>query len=321
MKSDNLTKGGTHIFAHIKDGPNEIPVTITDNGDGTYTGTYATVTASDVTLHVFAKTDAFGTGPISGTPFKVTVGPGSANAAFTVATGSGTSSTVSGLPTQVIVQTFDKFGNKVKEGGAPINGEVITNGESTPVKVVDNGDGTYTVDYQINKIGNSTLNLKIGDEFIKGAPFTVRVDPGDVSVENTEVDLQTIGRAGLSIGVVHLQDEHHNTRLGGGDQVLAVCKPVSQVSVAAHDNGDGSYNIIYPPNAKGKYKVSVSVNGNPAPLGPWDVEVKTNELKPEAKQQISKVLPKSANILSRLLSHTDDSERAIMLSELAALKK
>jgi len=254
-------------------------VNVVDNNDGTYTCSYATNSASNVTLHVTAKTEAFGTGPISGTPFSVKVGPGSANAGFTVATGDGTSHTTSGLPTQVLVTTFDKFGNKVKDGGAPINGEVICNGVSTPVKVIDNGDGTYTVDYKINKTGNHQLNLKVGDEHIKGAPFNIRVDPGAVSIENTEVKLDLIARAGLSCGSVHLLDEHHNTRLTGGDQVIAVCKPISQVSVAAHDNGDGSYAVVYPPNARGKYKVTVSVNSNPAPKGPWDVEVKPMKLK------------------------------------------
>jgi len=321
LKGDPITRGNANIFAHIKDGPNEIPVSIVDNGDGTYTGTYATQTASNVTLHVFAKTEAFGTGPISGGPFKVTVGPGEASAAFTVATGPGTSTTTSGLPTQVLVQTFDKFGNKVKDGGAPINGEVITNGVSTPVKVVDNGDGTYTVDYKINKIGNHTLNIKVGDQLIKGAPFNVRVDPGAVSIENTEVHFLDHARAGLSVGTVHLLDEHRNTRLTGGDQVVAVCKPISGFAVTAHDNGDGSYAVIYPPNARGKYKVNVSVNGNPAPKGPWEVEVKSNEVKPEVKQQISKILPKSAATLSRLFNHTTDEERSILLAELAALKK
>jgi hypothetical protein len=260
-------------------------------------------------------------GPISGTPYSVKVGPGSANAGFTIASGEGTSSTVSGKPTQVLVTTFDKFGNKVKEGGAPIHAQILTNGVASPVEVMDNGDGTYFVNYQLMKTGNSQLIIKVGDEFIKGAPFNVRVDPGEVSIEHTEVTFLPHGRAGLSIAKIQLLDEHHNTRLNGGDRVVAVCKPLSELAVAAHDNGDGSYAILYPPNARGKYRVNVAINGNPAPKGPWEVEVKPNEVKPEVAHQLQKVFPKSAATLSRLLVNATHEERAALLAELSNLRK
>jgi len=214
------------------------------------------------------------------------------------------------------VTTFDKYGNKVKEGGAPINGEVITNGVALPVVVFDNGDGTYAVKYQVTKIGNHQLILKVGDDLIKGAPFNVTVDPGEVSIENTEVTFLNHGRAGLSIAKIQLLDEHHNTRLKGGDKIEAICKPLSDISVAAHDNGDGSYAIHYPPNARGKYKVVVSINGSPAPKGPWEVEVKPNEPKPDVAHQLGNVLPKSAAILSRLFLYATNEERTLLFDEL-----
>jgi len=317
LKGENVTRSTATIIAHIKDGNHDIPVHIIDNNDGTYICSYATATASNVQLHVSAKTPAFGVSSIVGSPFLVKVGPGSANAGFTIASGEGTISTVSGLPTQVLVTTFDKFGNKVREGGAPINGEVITTGVASPVEVTDNGDGTYLVNYQVIKTGNHQLHIKVGNEPIKGAPFMVRVDPGEVSIENTELTLLDHVRAGLSMGQIKLQDEHHNTLLTGGDRVVAVCKPLSRFPVPARDNGDGSYAIQYPPNARGKYKVNVDINGNPAPKGPWEVEIKSNPVNPEIVQQLQKVLPKSAATLSRLFVYATEEERVALIDDLS----
>jgi len=251
----------------------------------------------------------------------VKVGPGLASSSNTKASGEGTQKATSGKPALFTVTSFDRFGNAVKEGGALINGELVLGNTSTPIQVIDNGDGTYAVNYTVLKSGKYNLNVKVGDQLIKGAPLTVTVDPGEINIENTEITFLDRPLAGLSGVTIHMMDEQHNLRLAGGDKVVAECTPKSPVAVLATDNEDGTYHIAFPPNAKGKYRVNVKVNGHSAPKGPWELQVKENPLDEGSKQKIAKLLPKSSSILSRLLAKTTDKEREVIFAELSALRK
>jgi len=322
LKGDNLTKGGTTIIATLKGATGgEIPVNIVDNNNGTYTCSYQTENAGQLKLDIWAKTEAFGTCSIAGNPYTVKVGPGLASANHTKVSGPGIENAKVGVKTSFQVTAYDRFGNAVKEGGAHISGEILLDNVKTPIQVVDNGNGTYTLSYVPLKAGNNHVNVKIGDHLVKGAPFTVKVDPGDVSIENTKITFLDHPLAGLSGATLHMMDEQHNLRLDGGDRVIAQCTPLSTVSVSATDNGDGSYEIVFPPHSKGKYRVKVKVNGNPAPKGPWEVTVKENPLNEDGKKKVAHLLPKSSGVLNRLLAKTTDKERAVLLEELSALRK
>jgi len=270
-------------------------------------------------LDIWAKTEAFGTCAIAGNPYTVKVGPGLASADNTKV--SGLDKTTAGAKTSFQVTAYDRFGNAVKEGGAPITGEVVCGNTTTPIQVVDNGNGTYTLNYVPQKAGDNHVTVKVGDHLVKGAPFTVKVDPGDVSISNTEIKFLDHPLAGLSGATLHMMDEQHNLLHTGGAHVVAECTPLSTVSVLANDHGDGTYEIDFPPNSRGKYRVKVKVNGNPTPKGPWEVTVKENPLSDEGKRKVANLLPKSSAVLNRLLAKTTDKERLVLLDELSALRK
>jgi len=209
----------------------------------------------------------------------------------------------------------------VRDGGAPISGEIIQGKVSTPIKVVDNNNGTYDLSFVVHKSGAHDVNIKIGDQLLKGAPFSVVVNPGEVSIDNTEIKFLDLPLAGLSGATLRMMDEQHNVRLTGGDHVVAVCTPLSPLCVSARDNGDGSYAIVFPPHAKGKHKVNVKVNGSPAPKGPWEVMVKENPLPEDKKKKVANLMPKSSSVLNRLLSNASEKERDEILAELSTLRK
>jgi len=325
MKGDNRTRGGATVFGTVTDPSGKIPITVVDNNDGTYTCTYVPKTAGPVSVEVSVKTNAFGTATIQNSPFTVEVRPGEGSAAYTIATGPGTEGAVSGTTTDLTVQVKDKFGNTVKEGGAPVNGQVVYKGTDEdlppiPIEVLDNGDGTYTLNYNVQKAGPYDVEIKVGDEYIKDAPFKIEIDPGKTSIENTDIKFAPRGLAGLTGATVQIKDSNMNLRFNGGDSVEAEFTPLSKEKVSANDNGDGTYDVVFPPYCKGEYIVDITVNGEPVPESPWTRNVEENPLQATEKQTIHKQLPKSAHVLERLIAKTTPQEREVLLKELLSFR-
>jgi len=152
------------------------PVTckIIDNNDGTYTGSYIPTTSGTSELVIEVKTEAFGEGLINnGTPYQVHVVAGNAVATKTIATGPGLKGGHAGVKSEVTVITHDEFNNKCSTGGAPIHARLTSKADSKNINVdiKDNQDGTYTLNYVPEKMGPYTLDVRLGDQLIKDAPF------------------------------------------------------------------------------------------------------------------------------------------------------
>lgn len=323
FKDENIKKGGATVLATLKDPSGDIPVTVQDNRDGTYTCTYVPRTADDLKLDIKLKTIAFGTGDVQGAPFTVSVTPGAPSANHTFATGDGLTLATAGVSSPITIQVMDEFGNAVKSGGAPIKGTLTYLTENLPpvdLEVFDNNDGTFTANYTLDKAGDYTLDLKLGDAPIKDAPFDLHVDPASTSVENAEVTWLGNPVAGTTAGRVQLRDQFMNLQFKGGDKVVAEFVPKTPASVTAVDKGDGTYDIVYPLGVKGKHKVSVKVNGKPVPGGDRDVEIEDKPVPEETKKEVTKVLPHSAHILNRLLAKANGAEQASLLRELSSFK-
>jgi len=311
------------MIATLCDPQGDIPVTVKDNLDGTYTCTYVPRTANKVKLDVKLKTIAFGTGDVQGAPFSVSVAPGAPSASYTFAEGPGLSNATAGLRTPVKVFLRDEFSNTLTLGGVPITGQLKSQetGEVVPVSVVDNGNGTFDLSYDIEKAGEYELNIKLDGKLIKDAPFKIEVDPGISSVDNAEVSWLGNPTAGLTGGTIQLRDQFMNLQFKGGDSVVAEFKSKTPSNVTAFDKGDGTYDISYPFGAKGKHSVDVRLNGNTVPGSPWEVDVQESPLDEESKKKVDLLLPRSSFIMHRLLLKASPNERNALLKELAAVKK
>jgi len=211
-------------------------------------------------------------------------------------------------------------------GGAEVGGSLthLESGEVVPLVIEDNGDGTYAAAYpDLTKAGNYELTPTVGGVPIKNAPIALKVKPGGTNLNNTSVDFPEVNVSGQLGPVVSLRDDNHNLRSGAEDHVVAELLPKTKLKpVKAKPKGDGTYEIHYPPFARGKYDVVIKVNGSDAPGGPFEVDVDDNPLTPEQEQQVDQILPKNVTgAFKRLLADADNDERAQILKAIAGLKK
>lgn len=185
----------------MKDPAGDVEVQITDNKDGTYDCSYLPQKATKaVELVVKLSTKGYGegncvppssfppstlskfsSGDIEGSSFVVVVSPGAPSADTTYCSGDGTKGAKAGMPAPVTAHTMDTCGNKITTGGAPVSATLMFEGESKPVEVVDNKNGTYSLDYVPEKAGTYILDVKVGDKSVKDSPFTIVVSAGKLS--------------------------------------------------------------------------------------------------------------------------------------------
>jgi len=267
-----LSKGGANIVALLKDEKGKTtPVRVSDNGDGTYACVYTPKSASPSTLSVQVKTDSNGTGEVKGGPFKVAVSPGKVDARHTIAKGEGTKAAKAGQHTPLTVVSKDEFDNPLTTGGANLKGKLrhLPTGEELPVSVVDNGDGTYALDYTPTKAGTYQMDITLDDQHIKDSPLTITVAPGAPDLLNfdwDELGLDSDGRKIVVAGVtdsfnIASKDAFGNPCSGGGLEIEGTLTGTENVPVMVSDNGDGTYAISYTPKKTGPYDLDIRVNG------------------------------------------------------------
>jgi len=315
-----LTNGGLKIKGKLT-GEENVPVNVQDLGDGSYEVSYTPHKAGDYKLDVTVDGQPIGGGP---NPVPLLVIAAAPSASNTVAEGQGIESAKVGGKNPFKVLVRDAFDNPVGMGGQDIGGQLVSDDGQTvvPVEVVDNGDGTYDCSYpSIKKAGNYSLTPTLNGEPIKGAPFSVSVDPGSTSTDNTLVEFPEHHIAGFPALNVTLRDDQCNKLKTGGDKVRAHLLPLTDLEVNAHDNGDGTYRVEYPPNLSGDVDVVIKVNGKVPPTGNFPVQVQDNPVKEETQAQVKELLPGSARVMNRLLTLANDQEREAILAELNRLSK
>jgi len=264
--------GGDPVGAKFTAGPDTaLAVSVADNGDGTYAGSYVPTVVGDYTLGVSLGADA-----IAGSPFAVKVVPAAADAANTTAEGDGTRAADTDAPAHFKVVTRDKFGNQLDKGGAPV--DVKLHGPAdVPCKVKDNNDGTYDVTYEAPVAGDYTLDVKLGADDVKDAPFKVHVAPGKASAAKTTADgdgLRRVVAGTEGTFDVTVRDANNNQLAAGGNTVAAAfSKAAAPCDVGVKDNGDGTYHAAYTPTKVGAYTLGVTLDGAAIADSPFSVEV------------------------------------------------
>lgn len=105
---------------------------------------------------------------ISGSPFTFGVVP---------AEGHGRMSYVSGpeapafakLPYELTLHSVDRFGNKLRTGGAKVEGKII-GANASACTVVDHKDGTYSLHFTVHTTGSYNVEVRIDGNKVKGSP-------------------------------------------------------------------------------------------------------------------------------------------------------
>jgi len=157
--------------------------------------------------------------------------------------------------------------------------------EVVKADVVDNGDGTWTVNYQPTEPGKYHIDViqrnpsvPLLYDHVKNSPIDIEIDPGTVAA-------QTIAYGpGLEPGnldteaaqfTIEARDKNGNKMKEGGDPfVVEVQGPTGPIPVEVVDNGDGTYNVTYNPDDAGRHDIAVTLDGKPIKGSTFKVEVK-----------------------------------------------
>jgi filamin len=236
--------GGDPFVVGIS-GPSSSPADIQDNGDGTYSVDYIVDTPGnyviDVSLHG---------APIKNSPFHVVIKP-NVDPNFSYAEGPGLEGAVDNEEAHFTIFARDGYDQPRTEGGDAF--EVVIDGpENVPVKLVDNGDGTYAVSYSAPVAGDYLIHVNLEGHPIKNAPYSVKVTEG--------IDLENTGFTTFSF-TVQTRDKNKKSRNFGGDLFQVNASGPAALDVDTNDNGDGSYTASFTPSLPGQYEFVVLFNG------------------------------------------------------------
>jgi len=256
-KGNKRTEGGDKFNVKI-DGPKgDVPSTVKDNKDGTYTVKYSPKDAGKHTVNVTLDSK-----PIKDMPVIVDVVPG-AEPGTSIAYGPGLEKGVKdNEPTHFTIESRDKNNNKITHGNDKFNVKIDGPKGNVPAKIKDNGDGTYKVEYSPEHPGLHTINVTLEDKPIKDSPFKVDVVPGaDPSKSIAYGDgLEHVLDTEPAEFKIEARDKRNNPIGHGGDKFDVKIKgPKGDVPATVKDNGDGTYSVKYAPKDHGKHVIDVKL--------------------------------------------------------------
>ena len=164
-------------------------------------------------LHVGLRQQAMA---LPGSPFKLVVIPGPAHA---IATAFPKASLplrgVVGFEPEngckIILESVDKMGNRCFEGGATVN--CTCESEHVTTHCVDQGDGTYALEWRSTTSGTYEVSVHIDGLAIDGAPASMTLVADRPELEKTEISGSGLSKvaAGKAANVsITLMDTHSN---------------------------------------------------------------------------------------------------------------
>eukprot|EP01119_Soliformovum_irregulare_P015542 TRINITY_DN437_c0_g1_i1.p1 TRINITY_DN437_c0_g1~~TRINITY_DN437_c0_g1_i1.p1 ORF type:complete len:1056 (-),score=389.88 TRINITY_DN437_c0_g1_i1:223-3369(-) len=278
--NDLLGKGGAPFKVTVTGPTNaNVPANITDNGDGTYSGSYTPTTPGTHVVRVEHNSI-----PVAQTPYNVEIDAG-VDASKTAVTGPAVEPYGAALnqPAKGTIQARDSDGKPVTSGGAPFVVKVEgPNNSSVESPVTDNGDGTYGFTYTPNALGPHVVTVQLEDKNVAQSPYNVSVhelvDPSKTRVSGPGVN-PSVPEGVPTYVTIEAVGPQGDIKTGGAKFDVQLETPNGQKqSVPVKDNGDGTYRADYTPTQKGKNVVHVDNHG-PAGVqavanSPYPVEVR-----------------------------------------------
>mmetsp|Transcript_17569 Transcript_17569/g.24381 ORF Transcript_17569/g.24381 Transcript_17569/m.24381 type:complete len:756 (-) Transcript_17569:39-2306(-) len=281
---DRLKDGGDPFQVKVTGPYNyDVPVTVADNKDGTYSVTYNPIDHGEhkveITLHG---------APVADSPYTVGVhhSESAPDALQCVAYGPGLEGGNTSDVSHFTVETRNQNGARLHTGGWPVDVDVLDpSGSEVPVKVKDNNDGTFSVEYAPKEKGDHTVHVVLRHQaiplyyqHIKDSPFRVTV------VAGTDASKSSAYGPGLENGIpdnlptyftIQAKDKDGNNMKQGGEPFqVKIHGPNGEVPAKITDKGDGTYLVEYEPTQAGKHKVDVTLKGHGIEKNPFSVNVR-----------------------------------------------
>ncbi|MFO8173973.1 MAG: filamin/ABP280 repeat domain-containing protein [Longimicrobiales bacterium] len=192
-EGNRVSVGGETVEISVSGTNNEGALTVTDEGDGTYTAGYVPTAVGTDNVAITMN----GT-PISGSPYTSVVGTGAASPAnSTASVPQGTA----GTPTEVVVQARDSGGNTLGSGGESVEVTISGANVAAGFAATDNGDGTYSASYTPTVAGIDSVGITMNGTPISGSPYISEVSAGvvDPSSSTATVPGGTVGTATVMV--------------------------------------------------------------------------------------------------------------------------
>jgi len=114
----------------------------------------------------------------------------------------------------------------------------------------DGSDGTFRVQYSINKGGLHNLHVTSNGSHITGSPFLVKVQPAEASPAHSYAHGEGLTRAAAGRTakfVVQTADVFDNPIHRGGVVISSVLEGPQKVNAKVTDDSEGYYTVEYPP--------------------------------------------------------------------------
>jgi filamin len=252
-----------------------LPVTLVDNGDGTVNASYTPERSGHHIVHVrLSGEDIGGAGNQEGTksPWKVPVEQAEVDPTQTKVYGPGVEGGEVGSPAVFTVETFNRFGTKITEGGAPVNLNVDgpTDGAKPQQKLVDNGDGTYTGEYNPVLHGDHIVNVDVKGEAVDQCPITVHIDKDPNAADAGQSWAEHLNEPTTIEPVkmrIHAVKPNGEEMKQGGEpfDVEAIGPEGDVVPATIVDNGDGTYDVDITAEEPGAYNVDLFLRNKDIP--------------------------------------------------------
>jgi filamin len=263
--------GGDKFKASVTGPAGPLPVSINDNRDGTYDCSYHPAKPGFYTVEVLLNDEH-----ICGSPFNPLMEAG--NAGNSWAEGPGLQGGKTKRSNPFTIHSVDGDGNPVQHGGDPFIVEVksVEGHQPTELNVVDNNDGTYSVDYKVEEPGTYDVSVSLHGQPIKDAPFSVVIKP------DVEPSLCFAEGPGLNNCVdnepthftIHAVDGDNQHKNEGGDPFEVRFEGPEAITPEVIDNNDGTYTVKYNPNVPGDYTVFVTLENQNIKDAPFSLSCK-----------------------------------------------
>ncbi|KAF2884976.1 hypothetical protein ILUMI_21197 [Ignelater luminosus] len=155
-----------------------------------------------------------------------------------------------------------------------------TSGSDLDIDVVDNGDGSFSIYYNVKDAGDYTVSIKFGGQPVSGGFYTFTAEEDYKKTEKTslsrthqtETKKSTSSQKQTSYRPVTLDNIPLPTT--GGHVTADIKMPSGNVDKPViEDNRDGTVSIKYDPREEGLHELSVKYNGEHVQGSPFKFHV------------------------------------------------
>lgn len=189
------------------------------------------------------------------------------------------------------IEARNCYGDRINQGGE--TNWVVTikapKNKVLPAPVVDNGDGTYGVEYTPTDAGTYWIGITLRMKPIQGHPWQPVITRADADASQSTVSgpgIEPGNEAGKPTHfLITARDVNGHALPQGGDPFETAIKgPWGPVPCNLKDNGNGTYTGDYVPKSVGTYTVAITLKGAHVDKSTYTVQVLRSDTEADASQ-------------------------------------